>query len=216
MNILEQEIEDLVWDAIESYDHEILAERGLPINIEFTYKRQFDLGSYGRADIIGFRVHPSRTNINTGRKERIVEVDIIELKKDKVNASTLFQAIRYAKAIQHKIKHENINYTFLFSIHLVGKSIDVDNDFIYLPDVVNGITLYTYELSITKGLVFKVAQGFHLSNPSFKADSKDITELLFDNVNNSVTNKREDMEFTRYYNEKNSPVTLDVAKDLPF
>lgn len=220
MNILEQEIEQLVWDALENYDHDLLAERGLPVESDFTYKRQLDLGSYGRADIVGFNVSTSRTNPNTKKKDRFVNVQILELKKEKINAATFFQALRYAKGIQHKMRHENINYIFYFTFHLIGKSLDKESELLYITDFFQEVNFYTYELNLRKGLVFNRQFRFQLVQPSFKKDSTDIKEILFENVESRINDQREALYFERVKaGIEPSPFvsnTSDVSEDLPF
>jgi hypothetical protein len=133
MNILEQEIEDVIWNAIQEYDHDELFRRGLPIRQNFTYVRQLSLGNYGRADMVGIYVTPSY--VFEGKKRRDAYVQIYELKKDEINAQTFFQAVRYAMGLRHKIQLEQIKIFWSFEIHLIGKRLSMDGAFPFLADV---------------------------------------------------------------------------------
>lgn len=180
MNILEHEIEDVIWNEIERENYDGLKERGLPISDKYTYFRQFNLGSYGIADLIGVYVAPSC--FERGKKRRCVFVQIFELKKDEVNAGTFFQAVRYAKGFKHKAEHEEIGYTFYFDFHLIGKTAEFKSAFIYLPDVAGEVNIYTVSITLEEGIIFSRRHDYSLMQPSFKEGSNDIGEILKDNV----------------------------------
>lgn len=181
MNISEQEIEDIVCGAIEKGNFAALQERGLPFSNEYSYFRQMNLGSYGRADIIGINARPSF--VYNGEKRRSVYVQIIELKKDEINLNTLHQAIRYAKGLEHKFAHERVtDYYLHFFIHLIGRTIDSKSTFPYLPDIFPNVHMYTYSISLEKGVVFNPVTNWRLTNPSFRAESDDLKIILRNNV----------------------------------
>lgn len=212
MNILEQEIEQVIFDAIDNYDHDELRKRGLPIFSEFTYERQLDLGSYGRADLVGF--HVSKSYAWHKEKRRDFVVQIIELKKDKIDLSTLLQALRYGKGLLHKFNHENIKYNIEFRFVLVGKSIDTSTEFVYLTDLVFGVSYYTYQLSLKEGITFKKQYGYQLPQPSFKKDSDDLIEIIRENASNNLTAEREklyvDKDWSGWFKIE------ETVDDIPF
>lgn len=199
MNILEQEIEEVVWQAILNNQHDELRDRGFPISEDYTYARQFDLNAYGRCDLLGFNVIPREQSPH----RREIEIQIIELKKDKVTASTFFQAIRYAKGLQEKFAHEGYrHYTLFFNFILVGKSVDLNGEFIYLTDFFPRLDVLTYNIDLFSGIKFKAHLRYSLNRPAFKNGTKDLFPILKSNL---VTN------YTMFYS---SPV--DVSDDLPF
>lgn len=150
MNILEKEIEDVVWDAI-SKDKKILLERGLELHCK-KYFRQLDLGEYGTPDIIG---------CSASDETKSAHIEVIELKKDTINVYTLLQAVRYAKAVS--LIFEDYNYID-FELILVGKSLDFSDSFCYLPDVLLDVKIYTYSIDLEKGITFKCHTGWSLQN----------------------------------------------------
>jgi hypothetical protein len=214
MNILEQEIEQVVWDAIEEGDHDLLQKRGLPIYFDYKYVRQLDLGAYGRADLIGFKVYPSTSRGK--EKVRLIDIQVFELKKEQVNASTFFQAIRYIKGLKEKFKHEHLNYTLNFSIHLIGKSINEDSDFIYMPDIFSRIHYYTYSISLRDGIVFIPETGYSLVDPCFSKKA-DIKSILKSHVEDALEGQRIRAYFDRVDAEKAAKGELPTApEDMPF
>lgn len=212
MNILEQEIEDVIWEAIEHCQHDELRERGLPIYDQFTYYRQLHLGNYGRADLVGVNATPSKTE--NGEKVRNIYIQIFELKKGKIDHGTLSQAVRYAKGLQHQGK--NIKYKLHFYFHLVGKSVDLEGSFPYFSDLFFEITFHTYSISLTKGIVFERRQNFYLTNPSFSTeDNTTLIDMIRDSVNQKVSLSRDEHYF-KY--SPNAPVfsTDNDPDNLPF
>ena len=49
MNILEKDIEDLIWSGLQ-FNQGVLENTGFPILRDATYRRQVRLGNYGIAD----------------------------------------------------------------------------------------------------------------------------------------------------------------------
>lgn len=217
MNILENEIEDVIWEAIDLSDHAELQKRGLPILRQFTYYRQVELSGYGRADLVGVYVSPSKT-VN-GKKHREGFMQVFELKKDEINAKTFFQAIRYAKALQHKLYNECIKIKFQFTIHLVGKSISLDGSFVYLTDIFPKlVSFYTFKISLTEGIIFFPETGYSQTNPGF-CKAATLAKWIKENVDQNVREVRESISIALWEEEraKRGPVLLsDVADDLPF
>lgn len=151
MNVLEKEIEDLICESLDK-DPKILHKRGL--DIHYNYIRQLNLGSYGIADIVSFC-----------KNGRYIYIKIFELKKDIIDTSSLMQATRYAKGID-RILNEDFdlsNHYIEYSFALIGKQIQEKGDFVFLAEMLN-IELYTYSISIDKGVVFKKHSGYFQHN----------------------------------------------------
>lgn len=178
MEFLEKDLEEIIFNA-KIGD---LQERGLcmPLN----RKRQFRIGNYGIADIVGFERPYFHTYFNQHCRGTIT---IYELKKDKVNISTFMQSIRYLKGIKRYLdkqtKHDFNSDSFNYKIVLIGKSIDMDSSIIYLPDIINNdicddeiplklgssylnLELYTYSYELD-GLQFKSHYDYSLVKEGF-------------------------------------------------
>ncbi len=164
MNILEKEIEDIVYECAVN-ERELLSDRGLNIHAREKVRRQVCLGDYGIADMIGIWIF-----------ENSIHITIYELKKDQVNTSTFLQAIRYCKAVKQIIEQHG-HWWLSFDIVLIGKSIDLSSEFAYLPDIINTLRVYTYSIDIVKGLKFKRQSGYHLSDEKIPVLNFSISDL---------------------------------------
>ena len=104
MEILEKDIEDVVW-YLANNNREKLYEIGFPELYSHTL-RQVRLGEYGVADIIAWELISQNLGNNPFRE---ASVQIIELKKDKIGPYALMQAHRYETAIREILKSFKIN-----------------------------------------------------------------------------------------------------------
>lgn len=158
MEVSEKMIEDLIVKAIQEHDLYKLYERGLYSVCDYDkFYRQLDLGSYGRLDLVGL----SFSRDEQLRKcKKIVNVGVVEIKKDEINSDTFFQAIRYCKGIEQLLKGYNL--TANFTVTLIGTSVR-KNDFIYLPDYFKALKLYTVNIHLEKGVTFKQHANYCLS-----------------------------------------------------
>lgn len=157
MNVLEKEIEDMIWQGINE-NRPLLRKKGLWVWDKTTYHRQIDFGSYGICDIIGIQVEPKRHGF------RHINVHVIEIKKEEVNNATFYQALRYCKAAKRVVAKRLTNTTVDCGITLVGKTVDCKSDFIYLPDLFDNVALYTYKLDFKRGITFKREHGYSLTD----------------------------------------------------
>ena len=164
MNVLEKELEDLIWEKLESGDYESLSYKGLIVDYNSRFYRQYNFGSYGIADIVSLSVMKS-SNWWT------MNVHIYELKKDDVNLDTLSQSARYAKAAQRMADDWNYMYSkkrkihLNVTIHLIGKRI-TNGGLMYLPDIFKGLHLYEYKLDFDEGIIFDRKIDYHLAEES--------------------------------------------------
>lgn len=196
MNILENEIEDLVWHALTT-NPKLLQERGLYLYDQYTYVRQLHIGEYGRADIVGFNTYK-----NPYGEGRVIHVKVIELKKDVIDLNTFMQAARYAKGIKRKLELQGLDHTINVEIVLVGKTICTNTDFVYLADIIDGTRFYTYSADLEKGIRFKGHSEYKLKNEGFKSDSKDIFQILKTHVKRRLKNQ---WEYLDSINPESSP-----------
>ncbi|OYY99544.1 MAG: hypothetical protein B7Y37_13720 [Sphingobacteriia bacterium 28-36-52] len=154
MNVLEKELEDILFEHIDSF--EVLYERGFEHYCQRKY-RQVNLGDYGVADIIGINDFESEVH-------REIVVNIYELKKEEISVTTFLQAIRYAKALKILLENSIKDAEFHYNIILIGKRISISSDFVYLPDFYENLHIYTYKIDFNKGIYFNKEEGYKLTN----------------------------------------------------
>lgn len=165
MNILEKEIEDVLFYALTELSQDDLVERGLYRFDFYKYIRQLDLKEYGIADIVGYCID---------EEQKKCHFEIYELKKESITTSTFLQAVRYAKALKLIYEYYHCN----ISIKLIGKSIDKQTEFCYLPDVLSSVNFYTYSIDIHNGINFMEESDYKLRNtPNFDELIKDKSKL---------------------------------------
>jgi hypothetical protein len=179
MNVLEKEIEDMIWEGYRE-NPELIRAKGLPI--QGAAIRQLYLGSYGIADMVTFRILKTvgRNNI----KLRRLVVNVYELKKDEININTFLQALSYCKGIE---RYVNDNYDFddvQFTINLVGKYINTEGTFCFIQDIINNVNIYTYDIDWQHGIVFKNENGYGIVDGNVNAKVTDL--FLKDIVRNTL------------------------------
>lgn len=144
MNILEKEIEEIISKA----DLELLERSGLKLRLNTII--QPNLCPYGIADLICYEADKDlSTGITT------LYLQIIEIKKEKVDIHTLLQASRYAKAIRAIVSDKKFDqFKIVTEILLVGKKIDYSNNFIDLVESIDNVSVFTYSIDMTGGIRF--------------------------------------------------------------
>lgn len=173
MKFLEKDLEEIIFNS----DHEHLIDRGL--YIPKILKRQLRIGNYGIADLVGFQrpyYHSGYDEICKG------EINVIELKKDKISVSSFFQALNYVKGIQRYIEkyRPDMSDHYNYRITIIGNDLDKKSSVVYLNDffntelceqkiydnVLTSVNLYTYSYEID-GLKFKYVEDYTLINEGF-------------------------------------------------
>lgn len=149
MNILEKEIEDIVFALCQN--QQAGRKRGLFLPLA-NYYRQFNITHYGIADIVGFHFDSD---------EFCLYITVIEIKKESVNAQTLDQAIRYCKGLKEVFGEKE--YGIAFNIVLIGKTLEIDSSFCFYPDILNNVQIYTFGISLENGVDFKYQHGYCLA-----------------------------------------------------
>lgn len=171
MNILEKEIEEIFFDALINRPH-ILPERGFYHERQREYIRQPDLGEYGRPDIIGYTLNAKQNGV------RLIDVCILEFKKEEINATALLQACRYGVGVSHYVKSTRLRNTHVtISLYLIGKTIETKGDFVFTLPFMPCVRAYTFSLDIEMGLRFTEQSGYKNNNPKFT-----LTDLGFSSV----------------------------------
>jgi hypothetical protein len=159
MNILEKDLEDLIFEGLQDPDGcELLQNLGFyQADMFKKYKRQYNLSGYGIVDILGACFSIRDGNIH-------ISVDIIELKKDRIDFKTFEQALRYYRAIDllidntiSKIDIDDTKRNIYRNVNIImiGTSIDLNSSFVYLPNLIWNVHLYTVNLDLGRGLRFK-------------------------------------------------------------
>ena len=174
MKFLEKDLEQIIFES----GMDSLRERGLYINGKRL--RQVKIGNYGIADLITFE-RPfydgaKREYFNPGR------ITIYELKKDHIGISAFLQAIAYAKGINRYLQKKDKDDKYIIDIRLIGRDIDKNGSFCYIPQILNvhnqyydlksniteqGTILFiTYDYTID-GLKFRCGHDYKLSQEGF-------------------------------------------------
>lgn len=163
MNFLEKDLETIIYEA----DKSKLYDRGL--RLDGILLRQKRIGNYGIADLIEVK-HDSYNDY------RILNINVVEIKKDAINLDTLMQAVGYAKGIHKYLTDVRDFNRFTLDITLIGKYIDTSSNFVYLTELIdahqpnigtiNSISYYTYSYEL-EGLTFKQRYGYNLTNDGF-------------------------------------------------
>lgn len=168
MDFLEKDLEEI----LKTTPTEKLVDAGLGF-LKFADKvfTQVRIGNYGVADMITYK-----------RCKNCIFLNVVELKKDKIGISAFLQAVRYVRGIQRFLEkrgYENIaegmskdslkSYPHIsIDIILIGRSIDNEGSFCYLPDVIrySQFYFYTYEYKLD-GLKFKQEYNYQLIKEGF-------------------------------------------------
>lgn len=177
MNILEKEIEDVVYESLINYPN-ILFKKGLIVDqtSATVYFRQFNLGSYGIADLVGACKTVDDYNNKT------LEITVFELKKDEINTGTLLQAIGYCKGLDKMAYRFANNYSIKFNIVLLGKTLNKKDSFCYMADFVENLSVYTYSIDLIEGMIFRNEHNYSQKNEMvgcpIKSDRQKFKKLL--------------------------------------
>jgi len=147
MTFLESDLESIIINT----DNLNLCDRGLRISGK--KKRQVKIGNYGIADVITF-----------DRFENHAEVTIYELKRDHIDVSALLQCVRYAKGVSLYLRSRE--FSFSIKLVLIGKTVDLNSDFVYFADIFENIKLYLYSYDFN-GTHFERIRNYNLTNPGF-------------------------------------------------
>ena len=112
MNILEKEIEQLLFENLD--DKDLMLSKGF-IHLSDKYYRQLDLGDYGVADIIGLSYKKDKLD------NLSLEINIYELKKELIDVNTLLQASRYYKGIESILNYYELEVKLKFNNAISSK-----------------------------------------------------------------------------------------------
>lgn len=170
MKFLEQDLEEIIFNNIQHEEGiEMLELKGLSVSNHIRSYRQPKIGNYGIADIVTYtRPHAHKGNNRVIHPSGHI-VDVYELKKENISVSALLQGIRYCKGIKNYFEKRHI-FDLTINLILIGKDIDLNSDFIYIPEFLNNeyfsISYYTYLMDIN-GLQFQRHESYSLIDEGF-------------------------------------------------
>lgn len=147
MQLSEKEIEDFIYDDLVQNSGLTLKPRGFQtmhhhllfecdVICRAKWLRQVDLGTYGRADIIGYYRHLGS-----------IHVEIVELKSVPLCSNDFDQIFRYKKAIRHYFGER---FDINFHLYLIGTDINSGH---YIHNELP-VTVLTYEYGL-HGIYFQ-------------------------------------------------------------
>ncbi len=171
MKFLEKDLEQIIYES----DKEKLSEKGL--FLFGNLKRQLRIGNYGICDLLNYKrpfYHAYFGHVVKG------EINILELKSEKIGVSTFFQALNYLKGVRTYLESKGIEDHYNYRITLIGRTVDLNSSFCYLSEMFNpdsedlnlyetsvvSVDLYTYSFDID-GIVFKEIYGYNLIDKGF-------------------------------------------------
>ncbi len=156
MGFLEKDLEDIIFEA----DREELLKRGLPIRGKVY--RQLQIGNYGRADLVSVE---RGFDFIDGVFERVLFINVFELKKDALTIDALIQAKRYASGIRRFLDKRDFSHSAIINTTIIGNSINSGGDWIYMLNDYK-IKTYTYDYRFD-GIFFTRHNDWSLVNDGF-------------------------------------------------
>lgn len=172
MNFLEKDLETIVWE-----NYVACAEKGLAIDQNFFQHgkcyRQLNLAPYGIADLI---------YIHYSAGQGSWHIQIIELKRGKIDMAAYQQAKRYQTALHdllRKSKSGSDQTPLIFTTVLIGNEVETKGDFTFVLNYDFNCLAFTYSYGF-HGIEFKEIgkewrHEANISVPSTIAISADLT-----------------------------------------
>jgi hypothetical protein len=178
MEFSEKDLEDIIFDASQNFETRgDLVDRGLDLPLYGKMYRQVNFGTYGIADLINVWIES--TILDNGFVSRLLNIEIIELKKDTIGNKALNQACRYLKAI--RVLWDGLDNThfddILPHITLIGSNIDNSNEssFVFLyNELENWVDIYSYKYKYDGIWFEKESHSWQKSNPTFTTELKNL------------------------------------------
>ena len=159
MDFLEKDLEEIIYNTptVDLWNrHLFLAGKRY---------RQLNIGSYGVADLVFAQ-----------RTPKALEINVVELKKDKIGISAFLQAIGYARGIKRYLEFRNFSFEYNIRVTLIGRTFDKNSTYSFLADVINDFTRdeiyneflenYTYNYGLN-GIIFEKQQDYSNVNETW-------------------------------------------------
>lgn len=172
MKLYEVDLEDLIWDNLQSVEGiELLRKRGLDCsameirNCRSSFVRQMNLGSYGVPDIVSIKDHGIDTIGN-----KVISVHVIELKGTEAHADHFMQLSRYISGLNHYLK-SNKYVDVGVTGSLITKGYDSIQDPFFMDYLFPHVKMYSFSFDLQQGISFKEHHGgWEKIEPNFTDD----------------------------------------------
>ena len=165
----EKELEDMLCEHLN--DGLFLVD---DCHIDF-YDRQTNLSPYGITDLI---LHTKKEDIDSDGNVFVSSdlLQVVELKITELSHSHLSQIARY------KTFFDITDYEYEVEYMLICKSSkSYSGDLVFLAQNIEWLSIYTYELTLTDGIVFQRLSGFKISDNKNIGKSLDLIKSKFPN-----------------------------------
>lgn len=201
MRFLEKNLEDIIHE-----NPYACKKAGLDI-ISYLFPdagrfRQLNLSPYGIADLV---------NIRYCNTENTFFIQVIELKKEKIDLAAYAQAKRYQTALKSVVEKANdrcfIDTKIEFTSILIGRTLDYANDFVFVINSDPTCQVYTYSYGVN-GISFeKIGKGWIKEAeesssvlPALSATLYDIkwAEIITDNLRGTEYAEESRIEMIEY------------------
>lgn len=148
----EKEFEDMLCEHLDK--GVFLAEDS---SVE-SYDRQTNLGVYGITDLI---LYSRELDLDKDSVPFVSSdmLNVVELKITELSHSHLSQIARYKAFFDATDHGYDVQYTLVCK-----KSPSYHTDLVFLAQDIEWLTIYTYEMSLDKGIEFEVLSGFKISD----------------------------------------------------
>lgn len=202
MKFSEKELEDVLYKKLVTNEVETLYDKGFEYydsecDTIYYVDRQVDLNPYGIADIIVSRMNIYE-DVVEDRKIYETEIiyDIIELKAAPIKSKHIDQVLRYKEAIErfcemvYNQRHIDDLCEIKVNPILIGEN--VQSGHFVLNNVIEDITIYTYDFNPIDGLQFEYqTDGWHKEEHDEYIDDID-EKLIYSELVDVVNNKRDE------------------------
>ena len=196
----EVDLEDFI---VSEFKRGRISERGLDMKGCILF-RQFEISGCGVIDLMTVRFVKTKTDTSD---LKYLIIDIYELKRNELTCADFGQLCRYMHVIRHNIKRylKDVSFCNDYSINvsgvLIGDGIQRDALCLYNEVYSGEISVYRAELSMEKGIEFKVVEfGSFIQNVSAVALNKGvfrrIAKASMPILRDFRTNPDEDIEIT--------------------
>mgnify|MGYP003668141709 CR=1 FL=1 len=147
----EKEFENMLCEHLDN-NYFLVEDSGIE-----SYDRQTNLGAYGITDLI---IHNQELDLDDNKEVFVVSdmLNVVELKITELSSSHLSQIARYKTFFDVTDHGYDVEYTLVCK-----KSESYNTDLIFLAQSIDWLTIYTYEISLQKGIVFEILGGFSLT-----------------------------------------------------
>jgi hypothetical protein len=138
----EKELEDYLFSQPES-----------PIGCYGKCFRQFEIKGYGIVDLLYVDIDYN------GKVRPLIQIKIIELKKDKIDFNALGQISRYKIALERYFNNSTHYFNYDIEGILVGSKY-ASGDICFTIDSTEWLSCYLYEVNLLEGITFECSEGW--------------------------------------------------------